>query len=230
MVTGAGTFSLDGDRLRFPSSAFTLEGFRAWMHSPEVPEKLRATFVNGEVLVAMSPESIETHNKVKTAISARLWQFVEDEDLGEVYTDGVLFTHPDAQVSTEPDFIFASWATLQSGRLRKIERVERTDEFKELEGTPDLVVEVVSDSSTRKDLKLLRDAYALAGIPEYWLVDARGDELRFEILTLTPRGYTSQEPAAADTQTSAVLGCSLALRRVRNRVGGWRYLLDVIRS
>lgn len=48
----------------------------------------------------------------------------------------------------------------------------------------DLVVEVVSDGSVKKDTKRLPPLYARAGIPELWLIDARDADLRFEIHTL----------------------------------------------
>jgi Uma2 family endonuclease len=69
----------------------------------------------------------------------------------------------------------------------------------ELDGTPDMVVEIVSPSSIRKDTQLLRELYRQGGIPEYWLVDARAEPLRIEILrhgsadyesALTPDGWS----------------------------------------
>jgi Uma2 family endonuclease len=52
----------------------------------------------------------------------------------------------------------------------------------ELEGTPDWVLEVVSQSSVAQDTEWLRVSYHRAGIPEYWLIDARFDELSFQVL------------------------------------------------
>ena len=46
-------------------------------------------------------------------------------------------------------------------------------------------MEIVSDSSVVKDTRQLRQAYARAGVHEYWLVDARGEDLLFEILSNT---------------------------------------------
>ena len=58
----------------------------------------------------------------------------------------------------------------------------------ELEGTPDMVLEVVSDSSEERDTVTLPHVYHLAGIPEFWRVDARA-ELCFEILRREASGY-----------------------------------------
>jgi Uma2 family endonuclease len=56
------------------------------------------------------------------------------------------------------------------------------------------VVEIVSDSSVAKDRERLPRLYALAGVPELWLADARGGLPRFEIWTLGPGGYTRVAP------------------------------------
>ena len=43
------------------------------------------------------------------------------------------------------------------------------------------MIEVVSDHSEVKDTDWLMENYSRAGIPEYWLVDARREPLRFTI-------------------------------------------------
>jgi Uma2 family endonuclease len=45
----------------------------------------------------------------------------------------------------------------------------------------------------RKDTVVLRELYHKAGVPEYWLVDARSD-LRFDILHLEDSEYTPVVP------------------------------------
>jgi Uma2 family endonuclease len=218
--------SIDGDRARLPSSVFEHAGFRAWARSGEVPEWLRIAYIDGEVLIEMSPEAIETHNKAKRKITEVLGRIIDDEDLGEAYADGVLATHEDARLSTEPDFAFVSWRSFDDGRVRLVEKSNRADEHIELEGAPDLVVEIVSDSSVRKDTKLLFDAYLRAGVPEYWLVDAR-DEISFQIFALE-RGVYQASAGDGEPQYSRVLGRSFALTREKNRAGRWRYSLAVI--
>jgi Uma2 family endonuclease len=220
----APALSIDGDRVRVPATALSHAGFREWVTSDDFPQSLHAAFVAGEVLLDMSPEAIISHNQVKGAVTRAVGQIVDTEDLGRVYPDGALLTHLDAEVSTEPDMIFASWATLESKRLQAVVRPGRQDSV-ELSGTPDLVVEVVSDSSRRKDLILLREAYGRAGVSEYWLIDARGDSLRFEILLLGDDGYVV---AAADQpQRSRVFDRFFRLERMRDRLGEWRYRLLV---
>ncbi len=225
VISATSALTIEGGRVRMPASAWEHDGFRRWVTSDDFPADVRAAFVRGEVFVEMSPDSIESHNKVKTAVTAALEWIVQDEDLGEVYSDRALLTHPAAELSTEPDVMFASWTTLESGKLRLLARAQRGDDYVELAGTPDVVVEIVSDSSERKDLVSLREAYARARIPEYWIIDARGAALRFDILSLGEGGYL--DPDAVSPRHSHVLGRSFVLHRERNRVGRWRYRLDV---
>lgn len=81
-----------------------------------------------------------------------------------------------------------SFAALED-RVRLIE--ERTEGFVELEGSPDMALEVVSRSSVHKDTVILRKAYWEAGIREYWLVDAGSEPVQFEILRHSARGYVA---------------------------------------
>ena len=46
-----------------------------------------------------------------------------------------------------------------------------------VEGTPELVVEVLSPSNRGSDLVRKRDLYAQAGCPRYWIVDPEGPSL-----------------------------------------------------
>ena len=209
-----------------PRRARTHAGFRRWITSEGFPEKVSPTFVDGEIWLSMSPESLETHNKVKGELTSALIRLIRERDLGESYCDRALFSNVAARVSTEPDFLFVSWAAFESGRVTLTRRKQRRDEFIEIVGIPDLVVEILSDSTIRKDKVRLRAAYERAGIPEYWIVDARGDRILFQILTLEEGAY--QVSALADQpQPSRVLGARFALGRARNRLGRFTYTLAI---
>ena len=94
-------------------------------------------------------------------------------------------------------------------------------------GAPDLVVEVVSASSVKKNLQWLRAAYARAGIAEYWCIDARGDAVLFEILELRGGDYVAAS-RSTEPQRSLVLDRSFALERSRNRLGRFSYALRIL--
>ena len=92
-----------------------------------------------------------------------------------------------------------------------------------MKGPPDLIVEIVSDSSVTKDTRRLPAAYFRAGVREFWLADARGDEPVFVIHSPGPDGF---EPAVRDAdgfQPSAVLGCRFRLDAARDQDGNWEF-------
>jgi Uma2 family endonuclease len=215
------------DRIAVPDAAFDHAGYRAWVTSDTYPERIRTTYVRGEVVVEMSPESLEAHSKVKAALTATLVMFVRDHDLGEVYPDGALVTNEEADSSCEPDLTFVSWEAFEEGRARLQQRAGDPSDYIEIIGSPDLVVEIVSDSSVQKDTRLLREAYCRANVREYWLVDARGPEIRFEILSKAGDRYVSSRDALAP-QESRVLGGRWSLVRTRNRAGRFSYDLNRI--
>ena len=59
----------------------------------------------------------------------------------------------------------------------------------EVVGTPDWLLEIVSQTSVAKDTKRLRRQYHRAGVSEYWLIDARGEDIDFQILLWTESDY-----------------------------------------
>ena len=174
--------TLDDPAIRIPTRAATLAGFRAWALSDEFPERGRLSFINGELFIDMSPEELETHNKVKTEVGFASANLNKELDLGEFYSDGTLVTNEAADLSTKPDGTFATWRSFEAGRIRLTTREDRPGQYVELRGPPDWVLEVVSRSSVAKDTRVMREAYHRAGVPEYWIIDARSDAIGFQVL------------------------------------------------
>jgi Uma2 family endonuclease len=146
--------------------------------------------------------------------------------LGRFYLDGILLTNKKAGVANKPDATFVSWAGLEKALVRLVPQTGRQGQYLEIEGTPDWVLEIVSDSSVAKDTQLLRTAYQRAGIPEYWLVDARGPEIVFQILHWRKTGYVPA-PRRGGWQRSAVFGRHFRLVREPARMGLWEYTLQM---
>jgi Uma2 family endonuclease len=216
---------LDGT-VDIPDTAWTLEGFRAWALSKDFPERGRIEYLAGSIEVDMSPEELRTHVLVKTEIGVTLHDLVARRDKGSVYIDGARVSSPPGRLSVEPDVVVVLWDSLEAERIREIPS-PRTGKYMELEGAPDLVVEVISDNSVGKDLRRLPPLYAAAGVPELWLVDARGrKEIRFEIRTLESGGYRTIEPDADGWTLSPQLGIRFWLQRLEPRPGRQGYRLD----
>jgi Uma2 family endonuclease len=213
----------DGDfLLHIPRSAHTLAGFRAWVLSDDFPEKQPVTFLKGEIFLDMSKEDIFTHSAVKTAVAGTLFKLNEELDFGNIFINGVLVTNVEADVSNNPDMVALFWDSLESGRVRYV--TNRRGRDVEIEGSPDWVLEIVSDSSVAKDTRDLRNAYHQACVREYWLIDARGDDIDFQILHWRKTGYAAAARKAG-WQRSRVFGRGFQLARSRDRRGAWRYVL-----
>jgi Uma2 family endonuclease len=208
------------EQIEVPMDLRSLADFRRWATSEDFPQRGRIDYVAGRIDIDMSPEDLHTHGKLKTELVGVLWQTVKQSGLGELYTDRARVTCPDADLSAEPDVVFVSESSLDAGRVRLVPKSGGgADRYAELEGPPDLIVEIVSDASVRKDTERLPVAYYRAGVEEYWLIDARGEDLLFRIHR---RGPSQYEPADCDAdgyQQSAVFQRSYRLDRSRNPKG-----------
>jgi Uma2 family endonuclease len=202
--------------------------FRRWALSEQFPERGRIDYLGGRIEVDMSPEDLFAHGTPKGEIHAVLYQLVKQNSLGYCFTDRARVSCPTAQVSVEPDVVFVSTAAIQAGRVRLNPKAGgEQGRFVELEGPPDLIVEIVSDSSVTKDTKRLPEHYYRAGVPEFWLVDARSSELVFQIHR---PGDDNDVAALCDEsgfQHSAVMDRLFRLDRRMDRLRNWIYDLAV---
>ena len=217
------------ETLHIPAKAFRLEGFRAWAQSRAFPEHGRIDFLEGDLEIDMSPEDLYTHGTVKTAITATLHFLVAEPGLGYVVSDRSRVSSPQADLSAEPDVVVLFWGSIERGQVKEVPSAKgEPGRYVELEGAPDLVVEVISDSSVRKDRRRLPGRYAAAGVPELWLVDARSrvKGLQFEIRTLEAGAYRLLEPDAEGWIPSPLLGRRFRLTRRQAYPGRWTYLLE----
>jgi Uma2 family endonuclease len=209
-----------------PAKAHNFSGFRDWIHSKAYPEKGRISFLNREIIVDMSQEEIETHGNVKGEVTFTLYGLNKTRKAGRFFPDGTMLTNEEAELAHIPDGSFAFWETLESGRARLVPREGRQGQYMELLGSPDWVMEIVSDSSVRKDWKLLPELYYRAGIMEYWLIDARGKEIKFHVFVHGESGYRPAE-SVKGWQKSVVFGRSFRLLRRRGRMNLWEYTLEM---
>jgi Uma2 family endonuclease len=218
------TIVANGHVVRIPPSIDDLEAFRHWLHSDEFPEEGRICYLRGEVWVDMSKEQVFSHNQVKTEYTRSLANLARDSALGRFFADGVRITNLAADLSGEPDGTFVRTQSFQTGTIRLVEG--KREGYLELEGTPDMVLEIVSPSSVAKDTETLFDLYWRAGIPEYWLVDARGAALEFNIFQHGARGYSALRRQGGWLK-SKVFGKSFRLTRQSDALGHPQYTLEI---
>ena len=179
--------------------------------------------MDGRLWFELGREPIFTHNQVKQEFNLVIGGLVKSERLGRFFPDGLYLTNDQAGLASQPDGTFVSHDSLAAGRVRLIEG-ERAG-YVELDGSPDMVLEVISAGSVEKDTETLRDLYWRAGITEYWLVDARTDRLMFTILQHAPGGYVAGRKQAGWSK-SRVLGRSFRLIYQADAAGNPDYTLE----
>ena len=82
----------------------------------------------------------------------------------------------------------SNWGTLFNLTLSSIsnERLNVVGELN-IQGAPDLVIEVLSPSNPEYDRSVKYEIYAEAGVPEYWIIDPH--ERTVEVFALRDGGY-----------------------------------------
>jgi Uma2 family endonuclease len=143
---------------RVPRTVLTYE------HYLELPnDGRRYEIIEGELYVSPAPTT--RHQYVSMSLSARLFGHVRHRRLGRVLTApcDVVLEQPSV---VQPDILFVS-------RERR-----QIITGPNIQGAPDLVVEIISPSSTKTDQETKRDLYAKHGVPHYWVVEPMEEWVR----------------------------------------------------
>ncbi len=214
------TTVLFDEQIEIPLDIQSLADFRGWALSEKFPETGRVDFVVGRIEVDMSPEDLYCHGALKVELIRVLSQLLKSEQLGDLFTDRARVSSPQANLSAEPDVVFVSYESLDTGRIRLVPKASgEPGRYVELEGGPDLIVEIAGDTSVRKDTERLPEAYFTAGVREYWLIDARRDPLAFQIHHRSPKGFIPAAADAAGYRHSPTFNRSFRLERSSNAAG-----------
>ncbi len=133
-----------------PKSRLTYEDYA------KTPDDERWELIDGELFRMPSPNI--AHQRTSGRLFSRMFPFVEDRNLGEVFaapTDVVLSDTD----TVEPDLLFIS-----RERMGIVTRLN-------VQGAPDLVVEIHSPATAQRDLTAKRELYARHGVKEYWPIN-----------------------------------------------------------
>lgn len=120
------------------------------------PDDERYELIDGELIVVPSPNF--AHQEKQMSMGARMYLFVVERDLGWVLSAPMDVVLSDNDVA-QPDLLFIS-----KEREHIITRAC-------IEGAPDLVVEILSPSTSRRDWNEKRELYAEHGVKEYVVMD-----------------------------------------------------------
>lgn len=140
----------------------------------ELPESNKIIeLINGEVIVAPAPfdrhqKSLgQLHLKLGNTIETGEWRFAPCD----VYLDEFNVVQPD---------LF--WVSPENQNCHLIDNYWH--------GAPDLVIEILSPGTTRRDRDVKYNLYEQAGVREYWIVDAL--ELYIEVYSLQNEKFVRQ--------------------------------------
>lgn len=156
-------------RYRFAAGPGTLT-YEDYCALPD--DGLRYEIIEGFLFSEPSPW--RAHQQVAGNLFVILRTHVRERDLGEVFIapfDVIL----NRRTVVVPDLVFVT-------RNRAGVVTERA-----VEGAPDLIVEILSPGTARRDRVAKLNAYARRGVPHYWLVDPRAQTL--EALELGEGSY-----------------------------------------
>jgi Uma2 family endonuclease len=126
-----------------------------WLRMSEDDGRLYE-LIDGEFFVTPSPNIL--HQRVTRELGVRLANYLQRSGAGEVLFAPTGVRLDDASV-LEPDLLVV---------LREHAAIVGTQV---IEGPPDLVVEVLSPGTARRDIGLKREKYRSRRIREYWIVD-----------------------------------------------------------
>jgi Uma2 family endonuclease len=125
----------------------------------------------------MTPAPGTGHQSVSNLIATLLTIHVQFAGLGRVFAAPIDVELAPGSV-VQPDVLVVLNANLGSITPSRIV------------GAPDLIVEIASPSTAGYDRREKQDAYAQAGVREYWIVDPSAQTV--ELLTLAGQVYQSQ--------------------------------------
>src|ERR1043166_2998483 len=169
------------EQANIPVWVHDLASFRRWVRTDDFPEHGRFAYLDGDLWVDLTMERV-AQNLIKTEICRVLATITVDDEGGTFFSDRMLLTNLQANLSSEPDGMFVSPDRLENGDVV----IEEGDNEIEITGSPDMTLEVISPTSVRKDTVVLARLYFEAGVREYWLVGRRGKAFLFDIFCRGP--------------------------------------------
>ena len=123
----------------------------------------------------MSPSPLTKHQRISMNLSVAFSIFLKKNKIGEVFHAPYDVIFSDTNI-VEPDILFVS-----------AERAMIVTE-KNIQGAPDLVIEILSPSTRKTDEITKRKLYEHYGVGEYWVVDPELETVKIYRRVNDPQG------------------------------------------
>jgi Uma2 family endonuclease len=171
---------------------FTQDEFRTWLEERPAADVNHCELIRGRIV--MSPPAGWRHGRVGARLNFFLESIVTGARLGRVFDSSTGFELASGD-TLEPDVSFVSAARWQSLSQPV------PDGF--LPVAPDLVIEILSPSTARRDFTEKKEIYAANGVDEYWIVDA--DRRRVTVFSREGASFDAGRVVADGRVSSRVL-------------------------
>ncbi len=165
------------------------------------PPGKRYQLLDGEMILLegetnLAPAPSDKHQAVVVKLLVALYQFVTEQRLGQVRVSpyDVVLSNYDV---VQPDLLYVS--NERSGIITEAN----------IQGAPDLVVEILSPATEEYDRGYKRALYSRHGVKEYWLVDP--DTETVEVLVAGDLGLAPYAIYQRSDQLASPLLAELAL-------------------
>ncbi|HXF06128.1 MAG TPA: Uma2 family endonuclease [Blastocatellia bacterium] len=182
---------------------FTSEEFERLM--AELPPSDPNTYelIRGRIL--MTPPPGWPHGLYESRVVTALTAFVQTRNLGLVFgsSQGFRLTEED---TVAPDVAFVSHERWVAGPPPVM--------GKHLQVIPDLVVEILSPTTIKRDLEEKKDLYARCGVKEYWVFDPAGPSMRVWALEEGEYVEIGSAHGTGRVESRLLPGFSLALEEI----------------
>lgn len=132
-----------------------------------ISDDKRYELIEGELLMAPSP--FTRHQRISRKIGALLDEYVTENGLGEIFYAPCDVYFDDGNV-VQPDILYITK-----------ERSNIITE-KNIQGAPDIAIEIVSESSAYRDMVQKKALYLKFGVSEYWIVIPESEIIEIHIL------------------------------------------------
>lgn len=121
------------------------------------------------VMEMMSPGPSTSHQSICRDLMFILMQSCK--------TDYIIFTSPIDVILSQTNVVQPDVLMIHRSRSHIVSK-------RGIEGAPDLVVEILSPGSRRRDKRLKMRAYEAHGVPEYWIIDPDARTLEQYVLSI----------------------------------------------
>ncbi len=161
----------------------------------------RHELIDGEHFVTPSP--IIKHQRISVKLLTALENFLKQSGVGEVFAAPCDVVLSDVDV-VEPDLLLV--LSTHASIITE----------KNIQGAPDLVIEILSERARKTDEVIKRKLYERYGVTEYWIVDPELETIK--IYRLTDKRFVRQAELSREAgntlSTSLLPGLQIPLSEI----------------